>query len=89
MVPSVGLLNLGEAEHIEEKIVAEVVIDQDPADFVEEELFRHRIDLAGYIAVADDDLDGILVAVVAYVLFDIILIRVKSPGVIIRPLFSI
>lgn len=87
MVPPVGLLNFGEAQHIEEQIAVEVVVDQDSADFVEEELLRYRIDLAGQVAVADDNLDGILVAVVADVLFDVILIRVKSSGVIIRPLF--
>ena len=89
MVPPVGLLDFGEAQHIEEQIAVEVVVDQDPADFVEEELLRYRIDLAGQVAVADDNLDGILVAVVADVLFDVILIRVKSSGVIIRPLFLI
>lgn len=89
MVPPAGLLDLGEAEHIKEKAVVEIVVDEDAADLIKEELLRDRVDVAGEVAVADDHLDGVFVAVITDVLFDIILIRVKSSGVIIRPLFPV
>lgn len=38
---------------------------------------------------ADDDLDGIFVAVIGDILLNVMLIRVKSFGVIFNPIFPI
>jgi hypothetical protein len=77
VVPPAGLLDLLEVEHVQQEGVVDIAADEHAADLVKEKLFGDGKDGAGRIAVDNDYLNGVLVAVVIHVLFNIILVRVK------------